>query len=136
MSTTFSVQPNIYGYTIPALEQYLCSIGEKPTKAPYIFRGLYRHRVTSLTDIPDLRHSLLERMQADFCMKLPKLLEQITTEDTVKFLFSMEDLLTNQYNFLLCLSLVTSLLNFHIFLLYFHIYIFSTKNNNFNNTFY
>lgn len=111
MSTTFSVQPNIYGYTIPALEQYLCSIGEKPTKAPYIFRGLYRHRVTSLTDIPDLRHSLLERMQADFCMKLPKLLEQITTEDTVKFLFSMEDgglieavLMKQAYGNSLCIS--------------------------------
>ena len=32
---------NIYGLTYTQLEQYLANIGEKPTKAPFIYLALY-----------------------------------------------------------------------------------------------
>lgn len=102
---------NIYGLTYTQLEQYLTSIGEKPTKAPFIYQALYKKQIDSLLDIPDLRRPLLEKLHQNFSMELPKLIEQTTGDDTIKFLFSLSDgslieavLMRQKYGNSLCIS--------------------------------
>ena len=102
---------NIYGLTYTQLEQYLANIGEKPTKAPFIYQALYKKQIASLLDIPDLRRPLLEKLHQNFSMDLPELMEQTTGDDTIKFLFSLSDgslieavLMRQKYGNSLCIS--------------------------------
>ncbi len=102
---------NIYGLTYVQLEEYLLNIGEKPTKAPFIYQALYKKQLDSLLDIPELRRTLLEQLHQDFSMELPELLEQTAGNDTIKFLFSLSDgslieavLMQQKYGNSLCIS--------------------------------
>ncbi len=102
---------NIYGLTYTELEQYLRNIGEKISKAPFIFRALYKQQIDHLLDIPDIRISLREQLTRDFSMQLPQLVDQTEGDDTSKFLFSLQDgslieavLMRQKYGNSLCIS--------------------------------
>ena len=102
---------NIYGLTYVQLEAYLLELGEKKSKAPFIYQGLYKQQIDSLLDIPAIRQSLLKRLEEDFSMTLPRLVEQTEGDDTTKFLFSLEDgslieavLMRQKYGNSLCIS--------------------------------
>ena len=102
---------NIYGITYTQLEEYLLKIGEKPSKAPFIYQALYKKQLDSMLAIPELRRTLLEQLDQSFSMELPVLLEQTTGDDTIKFLFSLSDgslieavLMRQKYGNSLCIS--------------------------------
>ncbi|MGB5822952.1 MAG: 23S rRNA (adenine(2503)-C(2))-methyltransferase RlmN, partial [Proteocatella sp.] len=102
---------NIYGYTFAQLEQYLLEIGEKSAKAPFITKGLYRPNVSSFSDMKDVKKSIIQRMETDFEMILPEIVEHVESEDSVKFLFELSDgniveavLMRQQYGNSLCVS--------------------------------
>ncbi|MBQ2034638.1 MAG: radical SAM protein [Peptococcaceae bacterium] len=102
---------NIYGITYTQLEKYLLKIGEKPSKAPFIYQALYKKQLDSMLAIPELRRTLLEQLDQSFSMELPVLLEQTTGDDTIKFLFSLSDgslieavLMRQKYGNSLCIS--------------------------------
>lgn len=102
---------NIYGQTFAQLEQYLLQIGEKTSKAPFIFKSLYKEQITSLLDIPTIRQPLKEQLAADFTIERPRLLQQIAGDDTIKFLFALQDnslieavLMRQTYGNSLCIS--------------------------------
>lgn len=102
---------NIYGLTYVQLEAYLLELGEKKSKAPFIYQGLYKQQIDSLLDIPAIRQSLLKQLEEDFSMTLPRLVEQTEGDDTTKFLFSLEDgslieavLMRQKYGNSLCIS--------------------------------
>ncbi|MBQ2449284.1 MAG: radical SAM protein, partial [Peptococcaceae bacterium] len=102
---------NIYGITYTQLEEYLLKIGEKPSKAPFIYQALYKKQLDSMLAVPELRRTLLEQLDQSFSMELPVLLEQTTGDDTIKFLFSLSDgslieavLMRQKYGNSLCIS--------------------------------
>ncbi len=102
---------NIYGLTFHQLEQYLLQIGEKPSKAPFIFRGLYKEQLSSLLEVPQIRQLLKEQLSQAFSMELPHLIQQTSSADTEKFLFALQDgslieavLMRQKYGNSLCIS--------------------------------
>lgn len=102
---------NIYGLTFHQLEQYLLQIGEKPSKAPFIFRGLYKEQLSSLLEVPQIRQPLKEQLSQAFSMELPHLIQQTSSADTEKFLFALQDgslieavLMRQKYGNSLCIS--------------------------------
>ncbi len=102
---------NIYGLTFHQLEQYLLQIGEKPSKAPFIFRGLYKEQFSSLLELPQIRQALKEQLAQTFSMELPHLVQQTSSADTEKFLFALQDgslieavLMRQKYGNSLCIS--------------------------------
>ena len=102
---------NIYGLTFSQLEKYLLQTGEKPSKAPFIYKGLYQQQVDSLLELPAIRQSLKEKLHAVFTMEQPRLLAQTESADTVKFLFALQDnslieavLMRQNYGSSLCIS--------------------------------
>ena len=102
---------NIYGLTFHQLEQYLLQIGEKPSKAPFIFRGLYKEQLSSLLEVPQIRQLLKEQLSQALSMELPHLIQQTSSADTEKFLFALQDgslieavLMRQKYGNSLCIS--------------------------------
>ena len=102
---------NIYGLTYAQLEEYLLTLGEKTSKAPFIYQGLYKQQIDSFLEIPAIRQSLLKQLDQDFSMELPQLVEQTEGDDTTKFLFSLQDgslieavLMRQKYGNSLCIS--------------------------------
>ena len=80
---------NIYGLTYAQLENYLTSIGEKKSKAPFIFQSLYRTQVTSLMDVSEINQRLKTQLADTFTVTLPQLVDKTDGTDTVKFLFAL-----------------------------------------------
>lgn len=102
---------NIYGYTFAHLKQFLVENGEKPAKARFITRGLYKQKVTSFNDMKDVKNSIKNRMEKDFEMVLPEIIEQVESKDSSKFLFALSDgniveavLMNQKYGNSLCIS--------------------------------
>lgn len=102
---------NIYGLTYARLENYLLQHGEKVSKAPFIYQGLYKKQIDSLLDVPDIRLSLREQLASDFSLALPQLVQQTSGDDTIKFLFSLQDgslieavVMRQKYGNTLCIS--------------------------------
>lgn len=102
---------NIYGLTFHQLEQHLSQIGEKPSKAPLIFRGLYKEQLSALSELPQIRQALKEQLSQTFSMELPHLVQQTSGPDTEKFLFALQDgnlieavLMRQKYGNSLCIS--------------------------------
>lgn len=102
---------NIYGQTFAQLEQYLLHSGEKVSKAPLIFKSLYKDHVTALFDMPTIRQSLKKKLTTEFIIEYPRLLQQTTGQNTVKFLFALQDdslieavLMRQKYGNSLCIS--------------------------------
>ena len=86
---------NIYGLTYTQLEDALTAMGEKKTKAPFIFQSLYRAQITDLMDVTTISTSAKEKLSAQFSLTLPRLVEKTETDDTVKFLFALQDFMPN-----------------------------------------
>lgn len=102
---------NIYSLSIAQLEQALLQQGEKSSKAPLIYHGLYRQQVSSFLEIPDIRLSLREYLAQTYSLALPQLVQQTAGQDTIKFLFTLQDgslieavLMQQTYGNTLCIS--------------------------------
>lgn len=102
---------NIYGLTFRELEEHLQQSGEKASKAPFIYKSLYKQQIHSLLDIPDLRSDLKTQLAETFHIQLPNLVKQSSDHDTIKFLFSLQDgslieavLMRQTYGNSLCIS--------------------------------
>ena len=103
---------NIYGLTYTQLENYLTSIGEKKSKAPFIFQSLYRTQITSLLEVDTINEKLKQKLANQFTIDLPQLVEQTEGQDTTKFLFRLPDedhlveavLMRQAYGNSLCIS--------------------------------
>ena len=80
---------NIYGLTYTQLEAYLATIGEKTSKAPFIFQSLYRKQITSLLEVDTINQRLKTQLAERFTISLPHLLSKTDGADTVKFLFAL-----------------------------------------------
>lgn len=82
----------IKGFTLPELENWIESIGERRFRARQLFRHIYARRVRSWDECSDL--SKMFRVQLQFGTQLDalKLRERVEAEDgTCKYLFELRD---------------------------------------------
>jgi 23S rRNA (adenine2503-C2)-methyltransferase len=83
---------DLKNYTLPELEAWIVSLGEKPYRARQIMRWIYAGRASSFDAMTDLSRSLQERLAAaaylsSFTVKTVSR----SVDGTDKFLFAMED---------------------------------------------
>ena len=57
---------NLYGLTRKELEDYFLSIGEKKFKAQQVYDWLYKKRVSSFSDMTNLKKDLISKLNSDF----------------------------------------------------------------------
>lgn len=81
---------NIYGLTYTQLEAQLEAMGEKKSKAPFIFQSLYRRQIASLMDIEGIGSATKQNLSAHYTISLPRLAAQTEGNDTTKFLFALQ----------------------------------------------
>jgi len=82
---------NIYGYTRKMLEDYFTQIGEKSFKSTQIFEWLYQKKVTSFFDMTNIKKDVQEKLNNDFSINKIKIVKKLSTKDTHKYLFELED---------------------------------------------
>lgn len=83
---------NIYDLSLNDLKDYFVSIGLKPFRATQIFEWLYRHHVRSFDEMTNIKKDLIERLKADFEIKLFEVADhQKSVDGTEKFLFRLSD---------------------------------------------
>lgn len=102
---------SIYDLSLPKLEAYFLSIGEKKFKAIQVFEWLYKKRVTSFSDMVNVKKETLTTLEQAFQMKEIDLVTRRTGDNVEKFLFRLEDdqmieavLMKHDYGMSLCVS--------------------------------
>ena len=82
---------NLYGLTRKELEDYFLSIGEKKFKATQVYEWLYDKRVTSISEFSNIKKDVRDKLNEDFVIKLPTIIQHQSDRDAEKFLFNLED---------------------------------------------
>ena len=82
---------NLYGLTRKELEDYFLSIGEKKFKATQVYEWLYDKRVTSISEFSNIKKEIRDKLNEDFTIKLPTIIQHQSDRDAEKFLFNLED---------------------------------------------
>ncbi len=102
---------NIYDYTINDLEHYFISKGEKKFKATQVFEWLYQKRITSFSDMTNIKKDVIRYLNDDFKIENLKILTKQEDIDVCKFLFELSDknkieavLMHHDYGNSLCVS--------------------------------
>ncbi len=102
---------NIYDYTLKDLEEFFISIGETKFKAAQVFDWLYKKRVTKFEEMTNLKKSLIEILNKEFCINDLKILKKEEDTDVIKYLFALDDgnkieavLMNHNYGISLCIS--------------------------------
>lgn len=82
---------NIFDYTLEELKVWFKENGEGSFRAKQVFDFLYRG-VYSFNDMKNLNRSSIEKLNTEFTVSLPKVLEnRISKDGTVKMLLLLED---------------------------------------------
>lgn len=102
---------NIYGFSLPKLEEYFVQKGSKKFKAIQVYDWLYKKRVSSFDEMRNIKKEIVEELRKDFSIKIPTILEKQEDTDVIKFLFALEDqnkveavLMKHDYGNSLCVS--------------------------------
>ena len=82
---------NLYGLTRKELEDYFLSIGEKKFKATQVYEWLYDKRVASISEFSNIKKDVRDKLNEDFVIKLPTIIQHQSDRDAEKFLFNLED---------------------------------------------
>ena len=82
---------NLYGLTRKELEDYFLSIGEKKFKATQVYEWLYDKRVTSISEFSNIKKDVRDKLNEDFVIKVPTIIQHQSDRDAEKFLFNLED---------------------------------------------
>ena len=106
------MKKNLFGYTLPALEEEMTSLGEKPFRARQLYEWIYLKKVYDFDAMSDLSKTFRDRLKADYCLTLPTVFkEQDASDGTIKLLLAMEDgakvemvLMRYDYGNVICVS--------------------------------
>lgn len=82
---------NLYGMTLPQLESYFVAHGDKKFRAIQVFEWLYRKRVTSFSEMTNLKKEVIIALEQDFTLEPLKILEKQKGTDVYKYLFELND---------------------------------------------
>ncbi len=102
---------NIYGLTLLELEDYFLSLGSKKFHARQLFSWLYEKRITSYSEITDIKKEILEQVEKDYAISPLRIVQVQKDVDVCKFLFALSDgehieavLMKHDYGNSLCVS--------------------------------
>lgn len=102
---------NIYGFTLPELENYFLKKGDKKFKATQVFEWLYKHRIHSFDEMKNVSKNTITNLKEDFTLTPLTLLQKQIDTDVCKFLFGLDDgnkieavLMKHDYGNSLCVS--------------------------------
>jgi len=83
---------DLKNYTLPDLEAWIVSLGEKPYRARQIMRWMYAARASSFEVMTDLPQAFRERLTAEaYLSHFTVKMVSRSVDGTNKFLFAMED---------------------------------------------
>ena len=102
---------NIYGVTFSQLEDYFTNINDKKFRATQVYDWLYKKRVKSFSDMPNIKKEIREKLNSDFNFSDIKIIAENKGKDVIKFLFELNDgekieavLMLHDYGNSLCVS--------------------------------
>ncbi len=93
-STLRAGRRNIFGLTLPELEEFFLSIGEKKFRGAQVFQWMYQRGVSSFSEMTDLSMALRHKLEASARLVVPAAAKvRLSTEEetTQKILFELED---------------------------------------------
>lgn len=102
---------NIYDLTFKDFENYFVSIGDKKFRAVQLFEWLYRKKVTTWSDMTNLKKEVIENLKEHFTMKTIDIIKVEKDIDVEKYLFALNDtekveavLMNHDYGNSVCIS--------------------------------
>ena len=102
---------NIYDLTIEELEEYFLSIGEKKFKATQVYSWIYGKRLSSFSEMTDMKKSVIEKIENDFTLEPLKIIKVERDVEVNKYLFELYDgslvesvLMRHDYGTSICVS--------------------------------
>ncbi|MCI9233767.1 MAG: 23S rRNA (adenine(2503)-C(2))-methyltransferase RlmN [Bacilli bacterium] len=102
---------NIYGFTLPRLENYFLKKGDKKFKATQVFEWIYKQRIHSFDEMKNVSKNTIEDLKENFALTPLTLLQKQIDTDVCKFLFGLADgnkieavLMKHDYGNSLCVS--------------------------------
>lgn len=85
-------KPSIYGLTFDQLKTWFTERGEKAFRASQVWDWLYIKRVTSFSDMTNLKKECIELLEENFVIQSLELhSKQVSQDGTEKFLFRLKD---------------------------------------------
>jgi 23S rRNA (adenine2503-C2)-methyltransferase len=89
---TTEMKPSIYSLQLEELQNWLVEHGEKAFRAQQVYDWLYKKRASSFEDMSNLSKSLRDKLEQYFSITtLKTIIEQTSTDGTIKFLFELHD---------------------------------------------
>lgn len=82
---------NIYSLTRDEMEEYFISHGSKKCHADQLFSWLYEKRISSVSEITDIKKDMLEQLERAFSFSKLKLVTVERDVDVCKYLFELYD---------------------------------------------
>ena len=102
---------NIYGIKRVDLEKYFEDIGEKKFKALQVFEWLYQKKVSSFSDMTNIKKEIQEKLSEDFSTNMITIQRKQEDKLTKKYLFKLHDdnfieavLMEHDYGLSICVS--------------------------------
>ncbi len=102
---------SVYGMTFNALENYFVEHGDKKFRATQLYEWLYQKKVTSFSEMTNLKKEVIALLEQDFSMEPLQLLKIERDKDVNKYLFELEDkehieavLMLHDYGNSICIS--------------------------------
>ena len=102
---------NIYNLTRDEMEQYFLKIGSKKFHADQLFSWLYEKRISSVSEITNIKKELLNQIVSDYSFSKLKLVQVQRDVDVCKYLFELDDhehieavLMMHDYGNSVCIS--------------------------------
>lgn len=103
---------NLYGLTLPKLEDLMVLEGQKKFRAKQLFTWIYEKNATTFDEMSDVSKSFREQLKSKYCLEKPKIfVEQRAKDGTIKLLLEMADgakvetvLMRYNYGCVLCVS--------------------------------
>ena len=102
---------NIYNLTRDEIEEYFISHGSKKFHADQLFSWLYEKRISSVSEITNIKKELLDQIVLDYSFSKLKLVQVEKDVDVCKYLFELDDcehieavLMRHDYGNSVCIS--------------------------------
>ena len=102
---------NIYNLTREKLEEYFVNHSSKKFHADQLFSWLYEKRISSVSEVTDIKKEMLEQLSKDFSFSKLELVQVERDVDVCKYLFELSDhehieavLMRHDYGNSVCIS--------------------------------
>lgn len=106
------MKKNLFGYTLPALEEEMTSRGETRYRARQLYEWIYIKKVYDFSLMTDISKAFRKTLEEEYCLTLPTVFtRQNASDGTIKLLLEMEDhskvetvLMRYDYGNVICVS--------------------------------